>query len=59
MGIVCVEDHLLGHFSVGEGRDGRDEGYLQSMLVLGLTCTGVAKALQGAVSLLLGILPTE
>ena len=59
MGIVCVEDHLLGHFSVGEGRDGRDEGYLQSMLVLGLACAGVAVALGGAISLLLRVLPTK
>ena len=53
MGIVCVEDYLLGHFSVGNGWDGRNRGYLKSMLVLGLAGARIAMALRAVVSLLL------
>lgn len=53
MGIVCIEDYLLGYFSVGDGRKERNEDYLKSMLVLGLAGAGVAMALRVVVSLLL------
>lgn len=53
MSIVCVEDYLLGHFSVGDGCGGRNGAYLKSMLVLGLAGTRVAMALRAVFSLLL------
>lgn len=52
MGIICVKDYLLGHFSVGDGRDGSNGGHLKSMLVLRLAGAGVAVALRAVVSLL-------
>lgn len=57
MGIVCVEDYLLGHFSVGEGRDGKNRGHLKSLLVLELAGAGAAVVLREAISLLLHGLP--
>ena len=53
MGIVRVKDYLLGHFNVGDGRNGRNRGYLKSMLVLGFAGAGVAVALRASISLLL------
>ena len=53
MGIVRVKDYLLGHFNVGDGRNGRNRVHLKSMLILGFAGAGVAVALRAIISLLL------
>ena len=53
MGIVCVEDYLLGHFSESDRRGSSEEYCLKSMLILGLAGARVAVTLQAIVSLLL------
>ena len=46
MGIVCVEDHLLVHFSDGTVVATEIEMYLESMLILRIASAGVAVALE-------------
>ena len=53
MGIVCVEDYLLVHFSESDGHGSSKGNCLKSMLVLGLASARVAVTLRGIVSLLL------